>query len=76
MSRTQIYFSNAYIRASGFDAGGLANEGGTWNPCSDRFESVVSVLVKTLFGRLAELAEYIDGDAIDEPVDRCPSKVQ
>jgi hypothetical protein len=32
--------------------------------------------LRTLFGRLAELAEYIDGDAIDEPVDRCPSKVQ
>ena len=30
----------------------------------------------TLFGRLAELAKYIDGDAIDESVDRCPSKVQ
>jgi len=30
----------------------------------------------TLFGRLAELAEYIDGDAIDEAVDRCPSTVQ
>ena len=30
----------------------------------------------SLFGRLAELAKYIDGDAIDESVDRCPSKVQ
>jgi len=38
MSRTQIYFSNAYIRASGFDAGGLANEGGTWNPYTERIE--------------------------------------
>jgi len=33
-------------------------------------------LETTLFGRLAELAEYIDGDAIYETVDRCPSKVQ
>jgi len=32
--------------------------------------------LNTLFGRLAELAEYIDGDAIDEAVDRCPSTVQ
>jgi len=32
--------------------------------------------VSTLFGRLAELAEYVDGDAIHETVDRCPSKVQ
>ena len=29
-----------------------------------------------LFGRLAELAEYVDSDAIDEAVNRCPSKVQ
>ena len=44
------------------------------------FERVEEIREKrqegTLFGRLAELAEYIDGDAIDEPVDRCPSKVQ
>nr|WP_299267610.1 hypothetical protein [Halorientalis sp.] len=30
----------------------------------------------TLFGRLAELAEYIDSDAIHETVDRCPTKIQ
>ena len=33
-------------------------------------------LLRTLFDRLAELAEYVDGDAIYETVDRCPSKVQ
>jgi hypothetical protein len=33
-------------------------------------------LAVTLFGRLAELAEYVDGDAIHETVDRCPSKIQ
>jgi hypothetical protein len=30
----------------------------------------------SLFGKLAELAEYVDGDAIYETVDRCPRKVQ
>nr|WP_143415331.1 hypothetical protein [Halorubrum sp. SD612] len=30
----------------------------------------------SLFGRLAELAEYIDSDTVHETVDRCPSKVQ
>ena len=29
-----------------------------------------------LFGRLAELAEYIDSDTVHETVDRCPRKVQ
>jgi len=33
-------------------------------------------LAGSLFGRLAELAGYVDGDAIGKPVDRCPSKVQ
>jgi hypothetical protein len=33
-------------------------------------------LATSLFGRLAELAEYVDGDTIHETVDRCPSKVQ
>jgi len=39
-------------------------------------ESARGTLPESLFGRLAELAEYVDGDAIDETVDRCPSKVQ
>ena len=34
------------------------------------------ILDVTLFGRLAELAEYIDGNRIDETVDRCPSTVE
>ena len=33
-------------------------------------------LRRTLFGRLAELAEYVDGDTVHETVDRCPSKVE
>ena len=44
--------------------------------CFEIEAEVVETEQKTLFGRLAELAEYIDGDAIDESVDRCPSKVQ
>jgi hypothetical protein len=34
---------------------------------------VVGVLDASLFGNLAE---HVDGDTIDEAVDRCPSKVQ
>ena len=33
-------------------------------------------LAGTLFGRLAELAEYVDADTVHETVDRCPSKVE
>jgi hypothetical protein len=34
------------------------------------------VLIFSLFDKLAQLAEYVDGDAIYETVDRCPRKVQ
>ncbi len=48
---------------------------------SQRLHSVTGVasnrsLDSSLFGRLAELAEYIDSDTVHETVDRCPSKVQ
>jgi hypothetical protein len=52
---------------------------GQWKGYTDSLDMMRGHLynqLHALFGRLAELAEYIDSDTVHETVDRCPTKIQ